>query len=98
MCALVQLLMLHHKNVFPWAVITPMVHAMAAHAWELFEITEGLPIAVFSEKAIEAWNKYVRAYISGPACRARQVSIKANTEDVFKRCFAISGPKTASMK
>ena len=90
--------MLHHKAAFPWAVISPTVHAMAGHAWELFEITGGFPIAIYSEQAVEAWNKFIRAFKSGAGCRARQTSIKANTYDIFKRAFLMSDPRIATTK
>ena len=49
-----QCLMLHHKRSFTFAMISPSVHQMAAHAWELFKINEGKPISKFSEQAGEA--------------------------------------------
>ena len=52
-------------------MISPSVHQMTAHAWELFKINEGKPISMFSEQPGEAWNKHVRAYKSGPAATAR---------------------------
>ena len=57
--------MKHHKTAFPWASITPTLHAMCAHSWELFEITGGKSICVFCEQAVEAWNKYIKAFKSG---------------------------------
>ena len=63
--------------------MSPSVHQMAAHAWELFEINNGLPISMWAECPGEAWNKYIRAYKSGPACRARQNSIQNNIRYIF---------------
>ena len=42
-------LMVFFKQSFPWAMLTPSVHQMCAHSWELFVITKGLPIAVYFE-------------------------------------------------
>ena len=78
-------LMLFHKQAFPWAVIPQTVHQMCAHSWELFVLTEGKPIARYSEQEGKAWNKHIRSYKSGPAARARQTSIRVNTQDVFQR-------------
>ncbi len=76
-------LMLHYKQNFPFAMISPSIHQMCAHSWELFEMTNGKPIATYAEQSGEAWNKHIRAYKSGPAARARQCSIRLNTLDIF---------------
>ena len=83
---------------FPWVRITPSVHQMLAHNWELFEITEGGPIAVWSESAIEAWNKHVRNFRSGAGCRARQNSVKNNINDTFVRMLITSAPAVAKVR
>ena len=86
-------LMLHHRRSFGFARISPTVHQMAAHAWELFEITEGKPISTYSEQAGEAWNKHIRAFKSGPGARARQSSIMVNTQDIFTRMLIQTHPR-----
>ena len=91
-------LMVFFKQSFPWAMLTPSVHQMCAHSWELFVITKGLPIAVYSEQSGESWNKYVRAYKSGTSCMARQMSTKVNTRDIFVRMMLRTNPSIASMK
>ena len=58
---------------------------MCAYALELFVITDGLPIAEYSEQSIESWNKFIRAYKSGPAAKARQMLTKMNTQDIFHK-------------
>ena len=78
-------LMLFHKQNFPFAIISPTVHQMCAHSWELFQMTNGKPIAIFSEQSGEAWNKHIKAYKSGCASRARQMSVMVNTLDIFQR-------------
>ena len=93
-----QSLMVHVKQSFPWAMITPSVHQMCANSWELFVLTDGAPIAVYSEQAGEAWNKYIRSYKSGVAARVRQSSIKLNTRDVFMRMMVRSHPIIAAAK
>ena len=91
-------LMIHYKRSFPWAMISPSVHQMAAHSWELFAMNGGKPIAVFAEQSGEAWNKYIRAYKSGPGSRARQCSIKLNTRDIFTRMLVQSHPLITSKR
>ena len=91
-------LMIHYKRSFPFATISPSVHQMCAHSWELFELTNGMPIALYAEQSGEAWNKYIRAYKSGPGSRARQCSIRLNTQDIFTRMLVQSHPLIASKK
>ena len=45
---------------------------------ELFEMNLGKDISVWSENPVESWNKFVWAYQSGVAARARLSSIKDN--------------------
>ena len=91
-------LMVFHKTSFPWAMISPSFHQMAAHSWELFQITDGAPIAKYSEQSGESQNKYIRAYKSGCASKARQTSVKENTRDIFVRLMLKSHPKIACRK
>ena len=78
--------------------LSPSVHQMAAHSGQLFELTDGKPIAIYAEQSGEAWNKYIRAFKSGPAARARQLSIELNTRDIFTRMMLQSHPSIAMKK
>ena len=49
-------LMVHYKQSFPFAMISPSVHMMSAHSWELFQMIDGKPIAVYAEQSGEAWE------------------------------------------
>ena len=91
-------LMVFFKQKFPFAMISPSVHQMSAHSWELFLLTNGGPIAIYAEQSGEAWNKHIRAYKSGPAAKARQCSIKLNTQDISTRMLIQSHPYIASKK
>ena len=71
---------------------------MCAHSHQLFEMTEGKPIGIYAEQSVESWNKYIRAYKSGPAAKARQISIKLNTKDIFVRMAAASHPTVAEKR
>ena len=93
-----QQLMVFYKQNFPFAMISPSVHQMCAHSWELFSMTDGKPIAVYAEQSVEAWNKHIRAFKSGPSSRARQCSIKLNTRDIFTRMLVQSHPIIASKR
>ena len=97
-------LVLHIRNVFlnergsPWIFTVPTVHQVCAHPWELFEMNMGKAISIWSESPVESWNKFVRAYQSGVAARARQSSIKDNLKDVLSRMLIEYHPKVASLK
>ena len=95
---LCQELMLFEKTKFPWAMLSPSVHSMCGHNPELFIITQGAPIAIYSEQGSEAWNKHIRSYKSGPAARARQTSVQENILDIFNRMMVRTHPKIASRK
>ena len=90
--------MLHVALHFPWVRITPSVQQMLAHNWELFDIMERGPIAVWSESAVEAWNKHVRNFRSGAGCRARQNSVENNINDIFVRMLITSAPAVAKVR
>ena len=92
-------IMLHIRQSFidnkgeSWAVITNTVHQLCAHSWELFQLNSGKSIGKWSESPLEAWNKHVRSFKSGPSCRSRQTSVKENLHDVFKRMLILSHPE-----
>ena len=75
-------------------MISPSVHQMCTHSWELFVLTEGKPITKYAEECAEAWNKYIHSYKSGTAARAQQTSIKINTSQTMIK----SHPEIASKK
>ena len=87
--------MVHHGL---WIVITPTVHHLCAHTWELFQWNNGLPIAIWSECPLESWNKFVRSFQSGTAARARQSKVKNNIHDVLRWMLIASHPEIASKK
>ena len=96
--ALCHELMIFEKTKFPWAMLSPSIHSMCAHNWELFQLNKGESIAIFSEQGSEAWNKHIRAFKSGPSARARQTSIKENINDIFNRMMIKTHPKIATQK
>ena len=79
-----------------WINIIPLLHQFCAHSWELFLINDGSSLAKWSECPLEAWNKHVRSFSRGPACRARQNSVKVNIHDIFCRMLIRSHPSVAS--
>ena len=90
--------MIHIALHFPWVRVSPSVHQMLAHNWELFEMMNGSPIARWSESGLEAWNKHIRNFRSGAGCRARQNSVKNNIQDIFVRMLITSAPAIANAR
>ena len=96
--------MMHLRNSFLdekgnyWIMIIPTVHQLCAHSWEMFELNAGKSIAKWSENPLESWNKHVRSFRSGPAARARQMSVKTNIYDIFRRMLITSHPIIASKR
>ena len=86
-------LMLFHEESFPFAYITPTIHQMCAHSHELFQMNNGRPIAIYSEQSGEAWNKHIKSFQSGAACRTRQSSLLHNTKDIFSRMMSSTHPE-----
>ena len=92
------------KNAFlnekghSWVMIIPSFHQMCAHSWELFEWNGGHSIGKWSESPVESWNKHVRSFQSGPAARSRQLSVKDNIHDIFRRMLIMSHPEIASKR
>lgn len=76
----------------PWVPVNPSLHAMCAHSWQLFEMADGEPIAMYSEQAQEHWNKNVASYKSGSGARARQHSVKLNIRDIMARMLHMTHP------
>ena len=94
-------LMLHVKTAFldetgqSWIMIIPTFHQLCGHSWQLFELNNGTSIAKWSESPVKSWNKHVRTFRSGPASRSRQLSIKDNIHDIFRRMSIMSHPEIA---
>ncbi len=91
-------LQIFSKETWPWAFISPTFHQLCAHYWQLFVFTDGEPIGQYSEQASESWNKYIKSYRSGPACRARQLNSTMNIRDIFMSMVLRSSPAMASRK
>lgn len=91
-------IMMHIRTSFtddrgqPWIPVNPSLHAMCAHSWQLFDMSNGEAISIYSEQAQEHWNKNVRSYKSGCGSHARQHSVKLNLKDVVKRMLQVTHP------
>ena len=47
-------------TTFPWAAISPSVHRILAHSWEVIEMNDGFGLGDASEEGLEALNKLIR--------------------------------------
>ena len=47
-------------KTFPWAAISPSVHRILAHSWEVIEMNGGYGLGDVSEEGLEALNKLIR--------------------------------------
>ena len=72
-----------------WVPFINSVHELAAQSWQVMQVLEDhqshLLLVDYTEQKQKAWNKYVNASKSGPSSRARQTSIRDNTQDIFQR-------------
>ena len=79
-----------------WIMITPSIHQLCAHTWQLFDMNRGKAITRWSENPLESWNKSIRSFQSGPAARARQNSMRNNLHDIFRGMLIRSHPYIAA--
>ena len=77
-----------------WIKISPTVHSLLAHFWELFERNGGDGVGELSESGLEADNKFKRAIhtsksrkISEDACPYNTVSRKWNQSNPYINSF-----------
>ena len=71
--------------------VNPSWHSMCAHSWKVFEIFLR-PIVIFSEQALEHWNKHMAGFKSGCGTHSRQHSSKKNLYDILARMLWMTNP------
>ena len=69
---------------FPWASISPSVHRILAHSWEVIQLNEGFGLGNISEEGQEALNKYIRQFRSRGA---RKDATLHNFTDTFNHMW-----------
>ena len=72
-----------------WIDISPTVHALIAHAWELIELNDATGLGAYSEASLEHNNKVLRLM---RARLARKRSQNDNLEDCITRLWVSSDP------
>ena len=65
---------------FPWAAVSPSVHRILAHSWEVMELNNGFGLGDLSEEGLEALNKRIRS-------RREHGARKDSTENNFRDCY-----------
>ena len=71
-------------NGFPWAVVSPSVHRILAHSWEVVELNGGYGLGDQSEEGLEALNKLIRQM---RARGARKDSTVNNFRDTYNHLW-----------
>ncbi len=79
-----------HKHLpGPWISITPSLHKLLAHSWELIELNDGTGLRALDEAGLEGCNKILRAMRTK---LSRKISQKANLIDTLRRMWVASDP------
>ena len=80
---------------FPWAVISPSVHRILAHGWEVIQLNQGFGLGDLSEEGLEALNKLIREM----RCHgSRKDSTVNNFTDTFNHLWDRSRPTIVEME
>ena len=80
---------------FPWAAVSPSVHRILAHSWEVMELNNGFGLGDLSEEGLEALNKRIR---SRREHGARKTSTLANFMDCYNHLWDSSRPNIVAME
>ena len=80
---------------FPWSVVSPSVHRILAHSWEVIELNNGYGLGDLSEEGLEALNKQIRNRRSHGA---RKDSTVNNFMDTFHHLWDRSRPTIVEME
>ena len=78
------------KKPGPWISVTPTVHKILAHSWELIQNNDSRGLSNLDESGMEGCNKIVRSIRKA---HSRKISQDANLIDTFRRLWVGSDPK-----
>ena len=80
---------------FPWAAVSPSIHRILAHSWEVVELNNGFGLSDLSEEGLEALNKHIRER----RCHgSRKNSTEVNFEDTFNHLWDRSRPTIVELE
>ena len=80
---------------FPWAAISPSVHRILAHSWEVMHLNDRFGLGSLSEEGLESLNKNIR---SRRSTGARKTSTEDNFTDVYNHLWDRSRPTIFEME
>ena len=78
-----------------WIIITPTVHKLLGHSWELIELNDDNGLKNWDESGLEANNKILRTIRQK---LARKTSQSDNLNDVIRRLWLGSDPKAKNIR
>ena len=90
LCTTFYLLYPRNTEKQTWISITPSLHKLLGHSWELIELNADCGLKNFNETGLEANNKILRLI---RLKLARKTSQTANLHDVINRLWLGSDPK-----
>ena len=67
---------------FPWVVITPSVHRIMCHSWEVIQMNDSFGLGDVSEEGLESLNKNIRQMKEHGARK-----VTTGTKDNFRDCY-----------
>ena len=80
---------------FPWVKVSPSVHRILAHSWEVILFNDGFGLGGESEEGLEALNKYIRDMREHGS---RKDSTENNFTDTFNHLWDRSRPTIVEME
>ena len=80
---------------FPWCVVSPSVHRILGHSWEVIQGNDKYGLGSVSEEGLEALNKYIRSMREKGA---RKNSTLNNFTDTYNHLWDRSRPTIVDMK
>jgi hypothetical protein len=72
------------RQEMPWVSLTPTIHKLLGHTWELIELNNDTGLKSWSEEGMEANNKQLRIFREKLSRKTNQLQ---NLEDCFKRLW-----------
>ena len=73
----------------PWISVTPTLHKVVGHSWEVIERNDGFGLGILDESGMESCNKIVRSIRTK---LSRKCSQDANLKDIINRLWVMSDP------
>lgn len=79
----------------PWVSVTPTLHKLLAHSWELIQLNNGNGLKCRCEEGIEANNERLQMMKTKLARKNNQLS---NLHDIFRRLWLGSDPLVSEQR